>query len=124
MSVLSVSLIDPPPTFSRAPARSATGDTAKQSAIDYAKARAKFGHGEIRVLNNDDDNSVRQMRRGCRANCIAAFTGFASSRPKRAQRLVRLDNETTAIVAVSIHNPTPAPWSDRAAIAPTTSQQR
>ena len=29
------------------------GDDAKQSAIDYAKARAKFGHGEIRVLNHD-----------------------------------------------------------------------
>ena len=29
------------------------GDTAKQSAIDYAKGRAKFGHGEIRVLNAD-----------------------------------------------------------------------
>ena len=29
------------------------GDSAKQSAIDYAKARAKFGHGEIRVLNSD-----------------------------------------------------------------------
>jgi hypothetical protein len=27
-----------------------TGESAKQSAIDYAKARAKFGHGEIRVL--------------------------------------------------------------------------
>ena len=39
----------------------------------YAKARAKFGHGEIRVLNNDDDNSVRQMRRGCRANCTGGF---------------------------------------------------
>jgi hypothetical protein len=33
-----------------------TGDSAKQSAIDYAKARAKFGHGEICVLN--DDGSV------------------------------------------------------------------
>ena len=29
------------------------GDTAKQSAIDYAKARAKFGHGEIRVFKED-----------------------------------------------------------------------
>jgi len=28
-----------------------TGQDAKQSAIDYAKARAKFGRGEIRVLN-------------------------------------------------------------------------
>jgi hypothetical protein len=27
-----------------------TGKDAKQSAIDYAKARAKFGPGEIRVL--------------------------------------------------------------------------
>jgi hypothetical protein len=26
------------------------GNDAKQSAIDYAKARAKFGRGEIRVL--------------------------------------------------------------------------
>ena len=26
------------------------GDDAKQSAIDYAKARAKYGRGEIRVL--------------------------------------------------------------------------
>ena len=29
------------------------GDDAKQSAIDYAKARTKFGHGEIRLLNPD-----------------------------------------------------------------------
>jgi hypothetical protein len=29
------------------------GDNAKQSALDYAKARAKFGHGEIRVLKQD-----------------------------------------------------------------------
>ena len=31
-----------------------TGESAKQSAIDYAKARSKFGRGEIRVLNNED----------------------------------------------------------------------
>ena len=30
-----------------------TGNGAKQSAIDYAKARAKFGHAEIRVLRRD-----------------------------------------------------------------------
>ena len=30
-----------------------TGENAKRSAIDYAKARAKFGRGEIRVLNQD-----------------------------------------------------------------------
>ena len=30
-----------------------TGDSAKQSAIDYAKARAKFGKAEIRVLKQD-----------------------------------------------------------------------
>jgi len=30
-----------------------TGNSAKQSAIDYAKARAKFGHSEIRVLKQD-----------------------------------------------------------------------
>jgi hypothetical protein len=29
----------------------ATETAQKESAIDYAKARAKFGHGEIRVLN-------------------------------------------------------------------------
>ena len=29
------------------------GDTAKEDAISYATARAKFGHGEIRVLNVD-----------------------------------------------------------------------
>ena len=29
-----------------------TGDTAKEDAIGYATARAKFGHGEIRVLDN------------------------------------------------------------------------
>jgi hypothetical protein len=29
------------------------GDDAKQSAIDYAKARAKFGRGKIRVLRPD-----------------------------------------------------------------------
>jgi hypothetical protein len=29
------------------------GDDAKQSAIDYAKARAKFGRAEIRVLKQD-----------------------------------------------------------------------
>ena len=30
-----------------------TGENAKQSAIGYATARAKFGRGEIRVLNAD-----------------------------------------------------------------------
>jgi len=30
-----------------------TGDSAKKSAIDYAKARAKFGKAEIRVLKQD-----------------------------------------------------------------------
>jgi hypothetical protein len=29
------------------------GDTAKQSATDYAKASAKLGRGEIRVLRQD-----------------------------------------------------------------------
>ena len=29
------------------------GKDAKQSAIDYAKARSKYGRGEIRVLNAD-----------------------------------------------------------------------
>lgn len=29
------------------------GENAKQSAIDYAKERAKFGRGEIRALNAD-----------------------------------------------------------------------
>ena len=29
-----------------------TGDTAKEDAIGYATARAKFGRGEIRVLDN------------------------------------------------------------------------
>ena len=31
-----------------------TGEHAKQSATDYARARAKFVRGEIRVLNADD----------------------------------------------------------------------
>ena len=30
-----------------------TGETAKEDAIGYATARAKFGRGEIRVLNAD-----------------------------------------------------------------------
>jgi len=30
-----------------------TGESAKESAIDYAKARVKFGRGEIRVLNKN-----------------------------------------------------------------------
>ena len=30
-----------------------TGDSAKADAIGYAKARAKFGRGEIRVLNQN-----------------------------------------------------------------------
>jgi hypothetical protein len=29
-----------------------TGESAKDDAISYAKARAKFGRGEIRVLDN------------------------------------------------------------------------
>ncbi len=29
------------------------GDTSKQDAIGYAKARARFGRGEIRVFNGD-----------------------------------------------------------------------
>ena len=32
-----------------------TGPDAGQSAIDYAKARAKFGRGEIRVLSIEGD---------------------------------------------------------------------
>jgi hypothetical protein len=36
-----------------------TGDTAKEDAIGYATARAKFGRGEIRVLNND--NSIERV---------------------------------------------------------------
>ena len=36
-----------------APVRCAQEISIKESAIDYAKARAKFGHGEIRVLNPD-----------------------------------------------------------------------
>ncbi len=35
-----------------------TGDTAREDAIGYATARAKFGRGEIRVLNND--NSIER----------------------------------------------------------------
>jgi hypothetical protein len=31
-----------------------TGDTAKEDAIGYAKARAKFRRGEIRVLKHDE----------------------------------------------------------------------
>jgi hypothetical protein len=31
-----------------------TGKSAKEDAIGYAKARAKFGRGEIRIVNNDD----------------------------------------------------------------------
>jgi hypothetical protein len=30
-----------------------TGDTAKADAISYATARAKFGRGEIRILDHD-----------------------------------------------------------------------
>jgi len=30
-----------------------TGDSAKADAVGYATARAKFGRGEIRILNND-----------------------------------------------------------------------
>jgi len=30
-----------------------TGDSVKQSAVDYAKARPKFGRAEIRVLKQD-----------------------------------------------------------------------
>jgi hypothetical protein len=39
-----------------------TGDSAKQSAIDYAKARAKFGRGEIRVLDQNG-NVVETIRK-------------------------------------------------------------
>jgi hypothetical protein len=45
-----------------------TGDMAKQSAIGYATARAKFGRGEIRVLNND--NSIEH---------VIAFSGDSTS---------------------------------------------
>ena len=31
-----------------------TGDAAKEDAIGYATARAKFAHGEIRVLKHDE----------------------------------------------------------------------
>jgi hypothetical protein len=30
-----------------------TGESAKESAIDYAKARATFGRGDIRVVRQD-----------------------------------------------------------------------
>jgi hypothetical protein len=30
-----------------------TGESAKEDAVGYAKARAKFGRGEIRVLKSD-----------------------------------------------------------------------
>jgi hypothetical protein len=30
-----------------------TGENSKQSVLDYARARVKFGRGEIRVLNPD-----------------------------------------------------------------------
>jgi hypothetical protein len=36
-----------------------TGESAKEDAIGYAKARAKFGHGEIRVLKQD--GSIEEM---------------------------------------------------------------
>ena len=36
-----------------------TGETAKEDLIGYATARAKFGRGEIRVLNND--NSIERV---------------------------------------------------------------
>jgi len=36
-----------------------TGEKAKEDAIGYAKARAKFGRGEIRVLHND--NSIERV---------------------------------------------------------------
>ena len=35
-----------------------TGESAKEDAISYAKARAKYGRGEIRVLN--PDGSIEQ----------------------------------------------------------------
>jgi hypothetical protein len=35
------------------------GKDAKQSAVDYAKARAKYGRGEIRVL--DANGSIEQV---------------------------------------------------------------
>jgi hypothetical protein len=35
------------------------GKDAKQSAVDYATARAKYGRGEIRVLN--PDGSIEQV---------------------------------------------------------------
>jgi hypothetical protein len=36
-----------------------TGESGKDDAVGYAKARAKFGRGEIRVLNHD--GSVEQF---------------------------------------------------------------
>ena len=36
-----------------------TGDTAKADAIGYATAQAKFGRGEIQVLNNE--NSIERV---------------------------------------------------------------
>jgi hypothetical protein len=44
-----------------------TGENAKQSAIDYAKGRAKFGPGEIRVLN-PDGSPVEQIIPFCQPN--------------------------------------------------------
>ena len=36
-----------------------TGESAKEDAISYATARAKFGRGEIRVLNADGQLTAR-----------------------------------------------------------------
>ena len=43
-----------------------TGESAKDDAIGYAKARAKFEHGEIRVLSSD--GSVEKLIKFDHAN--------------------------------------------------------
>jgi hypothetical protein len=52
-----------------------TGKNARQSAVDFAKARAKFGRGEIRVL--DQNRSIERIisfDRG-KVNCEVAEVG-------------------------------------------------
>lgn len=85
-----------------------TGPTAKADAIGYAKARAKFGSGEIRVLKQDRvnraDNSVRRSSnhprkmKGCSFRltfgCAIMVLGILTSCTTQTGTALRPSNES------------------------------
>jgi hypothetical protein len=51
-----------------------TGESAKDDAIDYAKAGAKLGHGEIRMLKHDELVEECHLCFGVSLMCVVGGT--------------------------------------------------